>query len=224
MNDQAVLASTCYMCDSLATSNEHAPPKCFFPEANAAGQDLRRNLITVPACDAHNAAKSKDDEYLRAIILLASGSSSKIAKDHFFDKLIRAARRRPSAHSVFTRPIGLRLDMGEMLEIDLDRFNRCISAIASAIFFDKYHRKVHLPLHVISPNIYATSGASVHVPAPHLAAVETTRQFLAQETIGGENPSVFMYRARFDPEADTYAFAAIFYETFEVFCYASARI
>jgi hypothetical protein len=214
---------TCYMCDAQATSSEHAPPRCFFPDFSATGRDLRRNLVTVPSCDLHNSAKSKDDEYLRAIILLSAGASSEVARAHFFDKLIRAVKRRPHAHAAFIKPIGLRLDIGEMLEIDLERFNRGISAIASAIFFHKYQSKLELPLQVISPNLYAEGAGSAHVPAPHTAAIEITREFLASEAIGGENESVFMYRARYEPKFGMYAFAAIFYEAFEVYC-ATPRI
>jgi hypothetical protein len=53
------------MCDSLATSSEHVPPKCFFPEKKDLPRevDLRKNLFKVPSCDAHNSQKSHDDEY-----------------------------------------------------------------------------------------------------------------------------------------------------------------
>jgi len=208
---------TCYMCDSVATSSEHAPPKCFFPSLNASGKDLRRNLITVPSCDIHNSEKSKDDEYLRAIILLASGASSEVAKAHFYDKLLRAVRRKPHAHATFIRPIGLRLDIGEMLEIDLERFNRCMQALGCALHYHKFQAPLGLPLHVISPSLYAQGAGSVHVPPPHQAAIRVTRQFLARESVGGENPEVFMFRARRDEQSGMYAFAAVFYESFEVF-------
>jgi hypothetical protein len=65
------IVSTCYMCDSLETSREHAPPRCFFPESKAIGRNLRVNLITVPSCDIHNSEKSKDDEFLRSVILMS---------------------------------------------------------------------------------------------------------------------------------------------------------
>ena len=60
---------TCYMCDASATGREHVPPRCLFPEAkDIPGKDFRKKLITVPSCDAHNFAKSKDDEYLMTIL------------------------------------------------------------------------------------------------------------------------------------------------------------
>lgn len=52
----------CYACENEATSVEHTPPKCIFPQLkDFPHKNLRRNLITVPSCDRHNSAKSKDD-------------------------------------------------------------------------------------------------------------------------------------------------------------------
>jgi hypothetical protein len=58
------------MCEMAATSREHVPPLCIFPEMKDMqdGTDYRQNLITVPACDAHNLKKSADDEYLQLIL------------------------------------------------------------------------------------------------------------------------------------------------------------
>jgi hypothetical protein len=67
----------CYMCSRPGTTVEHAPPKCFFPESkDLPGTDLRKNLITVPACDLHNTAKVKDDEYLLALITAHHGNNA----------------------------------------------------------------------------------------------------------------------------------------------------
>ena len=39
---------TCYMCDEIATSKEHVPPKCIFPEKKDIGEDnfLRRYVCS----------------------------------------------------------------------------------------------------------------------------------------------------------------------------------
>jgi hypothetical protein len=59
----------CYMCDAPATSKEHVPPKCIFPERkDSDGQYLREGLITVPSCELHNSKKSADDEFLMVSI------------------------------------------------------------------------------------------------------------------------------------------------------------
>lgn len=57
----------CYMCDSAAESVEHVPPKCLFPhdrDLPLGAISLRKSLITVPSCAAHNMSKSKEDEFL----------------------------------------------------------------------------------------------------------------------------------------------------------------
>lgn len=68
---------TCYACEAQATSREHVPPLCLFPTArDSDGQDLRRNLITVPSHEAHNLQKSKDDEFLMVSIAGIFGNNS----------------------------------------------------------------------------------------------------------------------------------------------------
>lgn len=54
---------SCYFCGNAITGVEHIPPKSFFPKGK------REKLITVPSCDIHNQEKSKEDEYIRAILL-----------------------------------------------------------------------------------------------------------------------------------------------------------
>jgi hypothetical protein len=51
----------CYICDALATADEHAPPECFFPEG------YRVALTTVRSCPQHNAKNSMDVEYVRNV-------------------------------------------------------------------------------------------------------------------------------------------------------------
>ena len=71
--------NTCYMCEAVATTDEHAPPRCLFPETKDLidkSLDLRKELITVPACKEHNTAKSTDDEYLLNILSLNITSGS----------------------------------------------------------------------------------------------------------------------------------------------------
>ncbi len=53
------------MCERDATSREHVPPLCLFPEIkDTKGINFRKDLITVPSCDLHNSKKSDDDEFL----------------------------------------------------------------------------------------------------------------------------------------------------------------
>src|SRR5262245_35856510 len=89
------IAPTCYACDAPPTSLEHAPPRLLFPEQkDAGGRDLRRRLITVPSCDAHNSEKSKDDEYL-LWVLSANAFANETGVQQANTKLDRSYLRRP---------------------------------------------------------------------------------------------------------------------------------
>lgn len=96
--------TTCYMCDNEATSVEHAPPKCLFPKNRdlPAGTNLRRNLITVPSCEAHNQETSTDDEYL-LYVLVINIVSNQIAQNHFFGAIMRGIERNPSLIQRFSQ-------------------------------------------------------------------------------------------------------------------------
>ncbi len=83
----------CYKCGAIATSKEHVPPKCIFPEQkDIRGIDLRKNLITVPSCNIHNQEKSHDDEFLMVSLAGVIGNNS-IGYMHKFTKVDRAIRR-----------------------------------------------------------------------------------------------------------------------------------
>ena len=66
------MTKCCYWCGKDATSKEHAPPKCLFPQSKdtSDGVTRRNQLITVPSCDTHNGEKSHDDEYLLWVLAM----------------------------------------------------------------------------------------------------------------------------------------------------------
>jgi len=67
----------CYCCEKAATTKDHIPPKCFFPEKkylSNSNPDYRSQLITVPSCSERNNFRSKDDEYTAAVIAMNSKS------------------------------------------------------------------------------------------------------------------------------------------------------
>ena len=158
------------MCDAVESSREHSPPSCLFPAMEDIRRDLRQNLVTVPSCDGHNSKKSKDDEFLRAVILQVAVNSSEIAQNQFMGKLLRAVERKPHVYSSFF----------SVIEND--------------------NVVPHQPIH---------------------DAVDVTREFLKSEIIKGQNPEVFKYRLRYDDATRIYAFAAIFYDFFEVYSISS---
>lgn len=89
----------CYQCDKEATSREHVPPKCLFPEDKdikvVLDKNFRKDLIIVPSCDKHNLSKSNDDEYLMACLDVKVCNNA-IAYIYTKTKLARSVRRNPN--------------------------------------------------------------------------------------------------------------------------------
>lgn len=212
-------SSTCYMCAAGEASREHAPPQCLFPTESEIGKDLRKNLITVPSCDEHNSKKSADDEFMRAVILMAAVSSNDIARHLFLGKFLRGVQRSSHIYSEFFKDPGL-LSSGNQLALQLnrDRFDKCIDHIARALFFHTFNAKWDLPIVMASPNFYSEvtqQGPVTHLPTQQ--AIEATKQFLLSEPVRGENSEVFMYRIRYDKPSKIFAFAGCFYDFFEIY-------
>ncbi len=210
--------ATCYMCDAPKTSREHAPPLCIFPEELVCGGDLRKNLITVPSCDAHNSLKSEDDEFLRATLTMAAGRNA-AGTALFFAKTLKAVRRRPETYRpMFTDKGPVLAGQGRALKLDKSRLDRCIDHLVRAIIFHAYRTKWLKPMDVFSPSLF--SGIESGKPVAHeptTMIVEMIRSFLGSTPVRGNNPQVFKYRLRFDRDEEVFAFAGIFYDAFEVF-------
>ncbi len=215
-------ATTCYMCDSVEASREHAPPSCFFPKAKKFGQNLRRNLITVPSCDQHNSQKSKDDEFLRSVILMTPGNN-RAGQHQFAWKLLPATSRKPHAYRTFFKDKGtVAQGRGRALQIDRGRFDHCIEHLVRALFFHTYKRKWQLSIDIFSPNFFSGIDSDSMIPDQStVKKVEASRHFLSCAPNQGENPDVFQYRIRCDESGEGFACAAIFYGCFEVYSYSS---
>ena len=86
--DNLLVGKTCYICGQPATSDEHAPARCFFPK------NKRVNLTTVHSCSIHNEDTSKDDEYVRNIIAM-SIDNNQVALNHFLQKCKKSFEKSP---------------------------------------------------------------------------------------------------------------------------------
>jgi hypothetical protein len=136
----------CYFCGQPATTVEHVPPKCLFPESkDIADRDYRKNLVTVPSCDEHNTGKSRDDEFLMACLAPVVGNNG-TAFIHTNTKIARAGIRNPRLVGEIMRdaksldlvaPGGTRFPV-LVGEPDLPRLCRSLEAVARALF---YHAK-----------------------------------------------------------------------------------
>ncbi|MCT4599136.1 MAG: hypothetical protein N4A50_14810, partial [Vallitalea sp.] len=137
----------CYWCGELATSREHVPPKCLFPEnkdvKDIYSQSFRNNLITVPSCDKHNMKKSHDDEYLMACLSGRVGNNG-VAYIHNATKVKRARIRNPKIIKVDKGDIlhvkGQQFPV-QLITIDNYRLMHSFEAIARGLYFYQYHKR-----------------------------------------------------------------------------------
>lgn len=207
---------SCYICTKPATSREHVPPACFFPEHGElpSGQDLRRNLITVPSCDEHNLSKSDDDQYLCAVVLTYF-ENNRVAQTHFSQKIIPALLRRPAMLHFYQemRPLNLQGEVAGVFLIDLPRFNTAMGRIACGIYFHHFGRK-----HTTGPQILNSSVRAVGVEeAPQINAASwewrvMSDRFLATLPRHGDNQPVFYYQVVEHPTERRAAIRLVFYE------------
>jgi hypothetical protein len=213
------------MCDAKATSREHVPPECFFPETKCFGRDLRKNLISVPSCDKHNTVKSSDDEWFRAVITMLAGRNQ-AGWHQFTRKTLSAVRRRPETYRTFFNDKGpVRNPLGRALQIDRRRLDLCCDRMARALIFHAHAEKWLDGISIFTPNLFVnvTDGLPVrHELTDEIVAI--TRGFLGAAPVQGANPEVFRYRLRYEASERGFAFAAQFYQTFEFFALPASAL
>lgn len=192
---------TCYMCEKIATTPEHIPPKCIFPEVKDLGIDYRKSLITVPSCDDHNMRKSKDDEYLM-LVLTCNIINNEVAMRQINSKILRAWERNPNLVGLLLRvnkPVVVDGISTTAFKVNIGRFKRSLEWIARGLYYDNYVKKWSGKIGVDSPamlylegnkaqetnNILNNMGAAVNHVLGDLPKI-------------GENPDVFWYQMLHD--------------------------
>lgn len=140
--------SQCYCCEQTATTKDHIPPKCFFPEKkylSSNSPDYRSNLITVPSCSEHNNSRSSDDEYTAAVII--TNSESDLAFTMFKSKWVQTLLRREgvlgkrifstarSARVIYKKNSVLIPYKTLVISYEIERIERVIGSIARALYY-----------------------------------------------------------------------------------------
>ena len=207
-NVNANIMTTCYMCDQQANTVEHAPPKCIFPEKKDVppGKDYRKKLVTVPSCELHNTATSRDDEYL-LYMLSASITASDVGLNQFLTKVQRAAERSPALASsmlVSSDPVKIfHEDTKEWkdaygIQVEGNRLDLVFKKIASALYF--HEKKFRF-----SGQIKVVTGFTLYnepsVNSAIASAVPAAEDFFSALEPKGSNPDVFFYRFEEGPSS-----------------------
>jgi hypothetical protein len=143
----------CYMCELMATTREHVPPRSFFP------QGFRTNLWTVPSCERHNLDNSMDVEYVRNVIVShrnVRGTAQQLAQSASFRSFERSS-------ALFFRTFGgaeeVMVDGEQTLvfRFELERFRRVMEAIAFGLFYRENAERFGGQWQVFSPTLLAAN-------------------------------------------------------------------
>jgi len=215
--------SECYMCGSPASTKEHVPPKCLFPEAKDLpdGANLRKGLITVPACDVHNGQKSKDDVYI-LYTLVMNLTSNQIGRNQFLTKVRRDIDRNPSLISKFLeghKPVRIhdtKTDKQEdtvALRIDLKRFNSALKTLVRALYYHHFKEKWLGRVSIQSDFLLSIdSESSIETNRiTNAFSIAADAHFQGLET-HGDNPEVFKYQIFNGDERCVRMFRLYFYD------------
>ncbi len=199
------MGKTCYWCGAPATSREHVPPKCIFPESKDTliQNDYRKNLITVPSCDLHNSAKSADDEYLLHVLSLSVTNNSH-GQQQALSKVVRTFAKYPSiAQDVFHEKKEVNLinshngNVEQTLAINLDdgRFDSIVEHMARAIYFSAYGKSWVGIVSNFAEFVIATESQNAieNNERNERRRQEAELLFAGAEKIGA-NPDIFYYQ------------------------------
>jgi hypothetical protein len=208
----------CYYCGAPATGRDHVPPKAFFPERKdlrPGSPDYRRNLLTVPSCEAHNNAASGDDQ-IAAYAILAHESINSVGLQHQATKVPRARRRDRTLSSRVLLKVRQELtssgDIGVIATIDIKGVNRVLDRIARGLFFVETSTRWTEPLKIVSDSLMGPDGSRpFQGPVAQLRLAMT----LAPEPWRGDNPEVFRYHWFRFRNSETRVLRMVFYGGFE---------
>lgn len=197
-------SKTCYLCEKIATSVEHVPPKCIFPEQKDLpdGVNLRNQLYTVPSCDEHNLNKSHDDEYFLYAIGI-SNELNQIGRTQYRTKIRRAIKRNPSllkrlSHSAVPvkviDPLTKKQEESSAITLEAERFDNIIGQLSRAIYFHHYQDKwigdVKYQAEFLSSTLDPSDGSNRRAKK----ISEEADIMFANSPYFGENPEVFKYQ------------------------------
>ena len=213
----------CYRCDNPATSREHVPPKCIFPERkDIAGQDFRNSLITVPSCDAHNSKKSADDEFLM-VSLAGIFSNNSIGYRHKMTKVNRAiaksSNRLLDKAFLERKHFIVQLEENKFIEVirgtpDFKRLENCFEQIALGLFYYKFNKSFKGTSRVLMAHLEqkTKNGTAFIQFIKHRAEIE-----LRGKECHGNNPAVFSCQFSDPDQFGLFILKMCFYGGCEIF-------
>lgn len=213
------------MCEDEATSAEHVPPKCLFPEAkDVKGYNFRKNLITVPSCALHNLSKSSDDEFLM-FSLAGLLDNNSVGHLHFFTKVNRAARRKEKDFIVkqilrnhkfeSLKTIDDKVTIASIGEPNYERLLSCFDSICKGIYYHEFGGKFCGDVRFFFGFLEYKDPTTQTLKKFIKKRYEAEPELLLE--IKGDNKSVFYYQFVKPDKDGLIALKLVFYGRAEVF-------
>jgi hypothetical protein len=190
----------CYWCGKEATSMEHVPPKCLFPEEKDINEILnksyRDNLIRVPSCDEHNIRKSNLDEYLMVNLSGKVGNNLE-GYVHTATKVARSRKRNPKLINVDKEEV-LTVQNSEYpvlwVNVETEKLFYSFESIARALYFYEHDN-------IFSGTCFVVTELFNHPNDPEWTEfnirscqlIGHEKRFWKSE-VKGSNPDIFTYQ------------------------------
>jgi len=177
----------CYRCGEEATSREHVPAKCFFPNDNT----FKMNLITVNSCSTHNEDTSLDDEYIRNIIVMKLGNNS-LAFKIFEEKVIKSFEESLGLFKSTTgksKEVQTVEGLSKAFEIDRQRFDDTMKKIVYGLYYKEYGFPWESDLIIMTQDLVTEEMSSDQFGD----LLEFAESNIPKIKSKGENPEIFNY-------------------------------
>lgn len=146
----------CYWCESEATSMEHVPPRCLFPEdkdvKTVFNKTFREHLITVPSCDEHNMQKSNLDEYLMVTLSGKVGNNG-LAYVQTLTKIERSRKRNNKLLDIEKSDV-IKFNDEELpvlwINVDTQKLNYSFESIARGLYYHENNKSFKGKISIVS--------------------------------------------------------------------------
>lgn len=180
------LPRICYFCGASATTDEHVPPKSFYPST------MRLDLITVPSCTEHNNAYSKDDEYVRVLSLNTFAPSSlRETQDSATRSILRSPGFQKRLLSEISPPSATTHGYAAHA-LDMQRLARWAEKTFRALYFLETRSVLKEQVHIEFPTLRFGDGR-LHAGLTKLAADISHTLIHSGTAIRATHPDVFKY-------------------------------
>ena len=184
----------CYLCDEPAIGVEHVPPRCLFPKAKDLPErvDLRKNLITVPSCEAHNSEKSRDDVYFQNVIT-GCDCINEVGREHYRRQIRRQHKHSTSILARFSKR-AITVDDRLAHKVEIERLDNFAEHIAHALYLAHFGGRWHGELGWVPEFLSRLTDPDAEAERTRLSLVELNDREFRNVPHHGENPEVFSYQ------------------------------